>query len=152
MSTREGTTTETAAGEGLKAVDDTASATLMALDRAYQAAMAEVADIAANGVRVLAPQVEEPAGQPDPQVLAGAADVPDPEVGTGSVPEPRMSPLVEALQALQVTAEPDQDRAPETEQDALVTEVVPRPRLVDTDWFAGRHADAETDQIPVQAA
>jgi hypothetical protein len=162
--------TDTAAVEGLKAVEDTAIATLVAIERAYEAAMAHVADLAANRVRVLAPQVAGPR-----VVLAQPAPVVDPEVHVETragveigaeavaadatmalIPEQRVSPLVEALQALQVVdaraeVAPEPQPAPGTDVFPVV-EVIERPRLVDAVWIAGRHAEAKTDQIPVQAA
>jgi hypothetical protein len=194
MTTIEGIT-DTAAVQGLKAVEDTAMATLVAIERAYEAAMAQVADLATNRMRVMAPRdvdvprqvvaappapvaeecTETPAGaevvaevevhaEVEVEVVADVAAEVAPEVA----PEPRMSPLVEALQALQVvqaraevTPEPQPtpvtdvfpvvDAAAEAEF-APVVEVIERPRLVDAVWIAGRHAEAKTDQIPVQAA
>jgi hypothetical protein len=79
-----------------------------------------------------------------------------------------MSPLVEALQALQVVqaraeVTPESQPTPVTDvfpvvhaaaeaEFTPVVEVIERPRLVDAVWIAGRHAEAKTDQIPVQAA
>jgi hypothetical protein len=194
MTTIEGIT-DTAAVQGLKAVEDTAMATLVAIERAYEAAMAQVADLATNRMRVMAPRdvdvprqvvaappapvaeerTETPAGaevlaevevvaEVEVEVVADVAAEVAPEVA----PEPRMSPLVEALQALQVvqaraevTPEPQPtpvtdvfpvvDAAAEAEFTPVV-EVIERPRLVDAVWIAGRHAEAKTDQIPVQAA
>jgi hypothetical protein len=165
--------TDTAAVQGLKAVEDFAIATLVQIERAYEAAMAQVADLATNRVRVMAPRILDVPRQ-------GVA-VPDPvaEAPVEAVAAPRVSPLVEALQALQVAeattdapvevtsaevyaevyaeaapyarAAPHAEAAP-LDEATLITEVVPRPRLVDAEWIAGRHAEAKTDQIPVQAA
>jgi hypothetical protein len=188
MTTIEGIT-DTAAVQGLKAVEDTAMATLVAIERAYEAAMAQVADLATNRMRVMAPRdvdvprqvvaappapvaeecTETPAGaevvaEVEVEVVADVAAEVAPEVA----PESRMSPLVEALQALQVVQARDEvtpesqptpvtdvfpvvDTAAEAEF-APVVEVIERPRLVDAVWIAGRHAEAKTDQIPVQAA
>jgi hypothetical protein len=167
MTTLEGIT-DTAAVAGLKAVEDTAIATLVAIERAYEAAMAHVADLATNRVRVLAPQVVAPRGVlAPPVVMARPAPVVDTEVHveTGAqaadatmalIPEQRVSPLVEALQALQVVdarAEVAPEPLPAPGTDVFpVVEVIERPRLVDAVWIAGRHAEAKTDQIPVQAA
>jgi hypothetical protein len=194
MTTIEGIT-DTAAVQGLKAVEDTAMATLVAIERAYEAAMAQVADLATNRMRVMAPRdVDVPrqvvAAPPAPdaeectETPAGAEDVAEvevlaevevevvadvaAEVAPEVAPEPRMSPLVEALQALQVVqaraeVTPESQPTPVTDVfpvvDAAaeaeftpVVEVIERPRLVDAVWIAGRHAEAKTDQIPVQAA
>jgi hypothetical protein len=205
MTTLEGIT-DVAAVQGLKAVEDTALATLVAIERAYEAAMAQVALLATNRVRVMAPRVVEMTSQvvaaPPAPIAGPRAEAPSEapseavhEVTVEVAPEPRVSPLVGALQALQVvearaevTPEP-QPAAPAgvTEEvtvevrpqlpaelpvqlsaevvaddavevkaapidAAAITEVVPRPRLVDAEWVAGRHAEAKTDQIPVQAA
>ncbi|WP_091540497.1 hypothetical protein [Modestobacter sp. DSM 44400] len=217
MTTLEGIT-DTAAVAGLKAVEDTATATLVAIERAYEAAMAHVAELATNRVRVMAPSVvvvphSVVAAPPAPVVEVPVVEVPVVEVPVVEVPvvevpvvevpveahveheieaeapieaeietpveaqieieveaaadvaaeaapevapEPRVSPLVEALQALQgveVRAEVTPEPQPTPLTDVFpVVEVIERPRLVDAVWIAGRHAEAKTDQIPVQAA
>jgi hypothetical protein len=150
--------TDTAAVQGLKAVEETAIATLVAIERAYEAALAQVADLATNRVRVMAPQVVAPRVVEAPRQVVGAPPAPviEAEVALEVAPEPRVSPLVEALQALQVVearteVTPEPQPAPVTDVFPVV-EVIERPRLVDAVWIAGRHAEAKTDQIPVQAA
>jgi hypothetical protein len=150
----------TQAAQGLKAVEDTAIATLVQIERAYEEAVAQVAFLATSRAR--APQVVEwpqvvvqpvvtPAGEVPP-----AAKVVAPRVAL--VPEQRVSPLVEALQALQeaeAAAEPQAAEVaplPEMVPVGPVTEVVELPRQLDAEWVAGRHAEAKTDEIPVQAA
>ncbi|MCU1604953.1 MAG: hypothetical protein JWP46_1418 [Modestobacter sp.] len=150
----------TLAAQGLKAVEDTAIATLVQIEQAYEEAIAQVAFLATSRART--PQVvewprqvvAEPAGTP-------ASEVPEVVVPrVALVPEPRVSPLVEALQALQeaeAAAEPEPvaEGAPVSAMAAPigpVTEVVELPRQLDTEWVAGRHAEAKTDEIPIQAA
>jgi hypothetical protein len=221
---------ETRAVEDLRAVEEIAIATLVAIGRTYDAAMAHVEFLATTRPRTMAPPVlalprqvvDEPglAGPAGAQVRfpAGA-----PAVGLAAL---RVSPLVEALQVMEARAEvpvasteptgdgtPDVDGlaaddaddaddeapvcieeapltggtraivlapAPEETQRVearpavashaeaqhaeaqhaeaqptvaeLVTEIVEMPRHRDMAWAAGRHAEAETDQIPVQAA
>jgi hypothetical protein len=152
------------AAQGLKAVEDTAIATLVRIERAYEEAIAQVAFLATSRAR--APQVVE-----WPQVVAQPAVTPTGEVPPAPkvvaprvelVPEQRVSPLVEALQALQeaeaeaAAAEPqpvaDVAPLPEMVPVGPVTAVVELPRQLDAEWMAGRHAEAKTDEIPVQVA
>jgi hypothetical protein len=150
----------TLAAQGLKAVEDTAIASLVQIEQAYEEAIAQVAFLATS--RAGTPQVvewprqvvAEPAGTP-------ASEVPEAVVPrVALVPELRVSPLVEALQALQeaeAAAEPEPvaEGAPVSAMAAPigpVTEVVELPRQLDTEWVAGRHAEAKTDEIPIQAA
>jgi hypothetical protein len=154
------------AAQGLKAVEDTAIATLVQIERAYEEAIAKVAFLATSRAR--APQVVEwpqvvvqpvvtPAGEAPP-----AAKVVAPRVAL--VPEQRVSPLVEALQALQEAEAEAEAAAAEPQPVAAVaplpamvpvgpvTAVLELPRQLDAEWIAGRHAEAKTDEIPVQAA
>lgn len=162
------------AAEGLKAVGDVAVATFVRIERAYDQALAQLADIAANRTRVLAPLVVEPAPSPVVEPVAVAEPIAEPVAVTEQVveaatdvagavgAEPRVSPLVEALQALQEAEVPEEPQpvlvalTPAPPVVYPVTEVVTLPRIdtraVETEWVAGRHAEAETDQIPVQAA
>jgi hypothetical protein len=155
----------TQAAQGLTAVEDTAIATLVQIERAYEEAIAQVAFLAT--ARARAPQVvdlprqvaAEPAVTPISEVPP-APPVVAPHIAL--VPEPRVSPLVEALQALQEAgaAEEAEEAQPVVEVALLpemvpvgpVTEVVELPRQHDAEWVAGRHAEAKTDEIPVQAA
>jgi hypothetical protein len=155
----------TQAAQGLKAVEDTAIATLVQIERAYEEAVAQVASLATS--RAWAPQVVDRPRQvaAEPAVTPMSEVPPAPPVvvpHVALVPEPRVSPLVEALQALQEaeTAEAAAEPQPVAEAAPLpemvpvgpVTEVVELPRQQHADWVAGRHAEAKTDEIPVQAA
>ncbi|MCW2675363.1 MAG: hypothetical protein JWR70_403 [Modestobacter sp.] len=158
----------TQAAQGLKAVEDTAIATLVQIERAYEEAVAQVAFLATS--RAWAPQVVDSPRQvaAEPAVTPMSEVPPAPPVvvpHVALVPEPRVSPLVEALQALQEaetaeTAEAAEEPQPVAEAAPLpemvpvgpVTEVVELPRQQHADWVAGRHAEAKTDEIPVQAA
>jgi hypothetical protein len=158
----------TQAAQGLTAVEDTAIATLVQIERAYEEAIAQVAFLAT--ARARAPQVvdlprqvaAEPAVTPISEVPP-APPVVAPHIAL--VPEPRVSPLVEALQALQEAGAAEEAEAAEEAQPVVevallpemvpvgpVTEVVELPRQHDAEWVAGRHAEAKTDEIPVQAA
>ena len=161
----------TQAAQGLKAVEDTAIATLVQIERAYEEAVAQVASLATS--RAWAPQVVDRPRQvaAEPAVTPMSEVPPAPPVvvpHVALVPEPRVSPLVEALQALQEAETAEAAEAAETAAEPQpvaeaaplpemvpvgpVTEVVELPRQQHADWVAGRHAEAKTDEIPVQAA
>jgi hypothetical protein len=152
--------------EGLKVVEQAAIAALLQIGRGYDAAMEEISFIATNRERVLAPGVRPEPARPVPAtpLNAVAAGTPvSPALPIDLIPEPRMSPLVEALHALQEAEDPELVEEP-ARVDAVaapavvypVTGVVTLPRIearvVEREWAAGRHAEAKTDQIPVQAA
>ena len=147
MTSLEGST-DTAAVRGLKAVEEIAAATLVAIERAYEAALAQVADLAINRVQVTAPQVAAPERRVSPLVGALQA-LRVVEARVEVTPEPQEAPVTDAFPVVEVR--PPADVAAE-EEFAPVVEVIERPYLVDAVWIAGRHAEAKTDQIPVQAA
>jgi hypothetical protein len=66
-------------------------------------------------------------------------------------PAPEETQRVEAQPAVAPHAEAQPAEAQPAVAE-LVTEIVEMPRHRDMAWVAGRHAEAETDQIPVQAA
>lgn len=157
-------TADAQAVSGLRNVADTAIATLAEIERCYDEAIAQVAFLAASRAPAQGAWTVAPAGvQPE-------ADV-QPEAGVAAEPEPRVSPLVEALLALQDAGQEQPGQEPATGPQPVrgagltavpvvfpvapvgpVTEVVPLPRSVDEEWIAGRHAEAATEEIPVQAA
>jgi hypothetical protein len=151
--------------EGLKVVEQAAIAALLQIGRGYDAAMEEISFIATNRERVLVPGVRSEPARPVPAaplnpVTAGPVS---PALPIDLIPEPRMSPLAEALHALQEAEEPELVEEP-ARVDAVAAPAVVYPvsgvitlprieaRVVEREWAAGRHAEAKTDQIPVQAA
>jgi hypothetical protein len=168
---------EARAAEGRQALDEIAIAGFVAIGRTYEAAMAHVEFLATTRPRTVAPPVAALPRQVVDEPELASAIVP-PAWPAVEVPEPRVSPLVEALQVIEARAEvaaepapvlaaapaasagPVAEEAPMTggtrvivlAQEVEDAPLVELPRQLQGEWVAGRHADAVTDEIPVQAA